>query len=449
MTALHGPWGAVFVVWRAERRGDVAGTPNMSEDDLAALRDWRVTMPSKGRTSASIFAEMFQRKSGDADWSGGRVFSLIYPTGRSDVDGVLVEANNAYLFENALNPLRFPSLGIMQFELVGMVSSLLNAPTGSGAGFSAGGTESILLSVLVSRERAKAERGITRGNIVFPRSAHPAFAKAAFILGLDPRPTALAEGYRADVGAVRDAMDENTVLVVGSAYGFPHGVVDPIEALSELARSRGVPFHSDACIGGFVLPFMERLGVDVPAFDFRLEGVTQMSCDVHKYGYTTKGASVVVYRESAWMDHQMFGYDQWPAGFYWTGSVAGARAASPVAAAWAVMNYLGEDGYVELMRGLLATTSRLREGIESMDNLEVLGEPIGPLLSFTSRAGDISAIGDVMDQRGWHLGRVTDPAGLHMMISPLHEAIVESFLADLSEAVANHGPTSDTPTRYN
>lgn len=429
--------------------GDVAGNPKVSSDELVALRQWRVTLPEHGRSAADVFAAMFQRKSGDADWAGGRVFSLIYPTGRSDVDSVLFEANNAYLFENALNPLRFPSLGIMQHEVVGMVSSLLNAPFASGAGFTAGGTESILLSVLVSRERAKGEKGIERGNIVFPLSAHPAFAKAAFFLGLEARPTVLASDFRADVNAVVDAVDENTVLIVGSAYGFPHGVIDPIEELSDVALSRGVAFHSDSCIGGFVLPFMERLGFEVPAFDFRLPGVTQMSCDIHKYGYTTKGASVAVYREADWMKHQMFGYDQWPAGFYWTGSVAGARAASPVAAAWAVMNYLGEDGYVELMRGLMATTSRLREGIKAIRGLRILGEPIGPLLSFTSDEDDISAIGDVMDDRGWHLGRVTGPSGLHMMISPLHAAKVEAILEDLTQAVDIHAESRGAPTRYN
>ena len=427
----------------------MAHKPTVSDDDLAALRDWRVALPEHGRSAANVFAAMFQRKEADADWAGGRVFSLIYPTGRPDVDAVLVEANNAYLFENALNPLRFPSLGIMQHEVVTMVSSLLHAPGGSAAGFSAGGTESILLSVLVSRERAKAERGIAHGNIVFPISAHPAFAKAAFFLGLEARPTALAQDFRADVAAVENAIDENTVLVVGSAYGFPHGVIDPIEQLSALALARGVPFHSDACIGGFVLPFMERLGYDVPAFDFRLPGVTQMSCDVHKYGYTTKGASVVVYRESEWMNHQMFGYDQWPAGFYWTGSVAGARAASPVAAAWAVMNYLGVDGYVELMRGLMATTDLVRSGIQSLAGLRILGEPIGPLLSFTSDGDDINAIGDAMDDRGWHLGRVTNPSGLHLMISPLHADIVDTFLADLEQCIADHGTGRGAPARYN
>jgi len=418
------------------------------EPETGNTAQWRFTLPPEGRSSADVFAEMFQRKSGDAHWQNGRVFSLIYPTGRSDIDGVLLEANLAYVYENALNPLRFPSLGMMQHEVVGMVASLLNAPTGSGAGFSAGGTESILLSVLVSRERAKVERGIERGNIVFPHSAHPAFAKAAFFTGLEARSTPLAANFTADVHAVRDAIDENTVLVVGSAYGFPHGVVDPIEELSVLAMQRSVPFHSDACIGGFVLPFLERLGYDVPAFDFRLPGVTQMSCDIHKYGYATKGASTVVYRDAQWMNHQMFAYDQWPAGFYWTGSIAGARAASPIAAAWAVMKYLGERGYTTIMQGLMATTQKLRDGILAIDGLQIIGDPVGPLLAFTSSTDDIAAVGDVMDDRGWHLGRVHHPAGLHMMISPLHAVIVEEFLADLAQAVAHHGVSRDRSVPY-
>lgn len=218
---------------------------------------WTFALPERGLSSASLFARMYERKDADAKWQDGRVFSLIYPTGRPDVDGVLLEANIAYLYENALNPMRFPSLGMMQFEVVAMVSSMLHAPSGSGGGFTAGGTESILLSVLVARERARAERGVVRGNIVFARSAHPAFAKAAYFTGLEARSTALADGFVADVESIRDAIDENTVLVVGSAYGFPHGVVDPIEELSDLAMSRGIAFHSDACIGGFVLPFME------------------------------------------------------------------------------------------------------------------------------------------------------------------------------------------------
>jgi glutamate/tyrosine decarboxylase-like PLP-dependent enzyme len=401
-----------------------------------------------GRSAREVFAELQQRKVRDADWRNGRLFGLVYPTGRADIDAVLVGSNDAYVFENALNPLRFPSVGRMQREVLNMVSSLVNAPEGSGAGFTAGGTESILMSVLVSRERARVERGIERPNIVLPVSAHPAFAKAAFYFGLDVRSTPLTAEFTADVDAVRDAVDEDTALVVGSAYSYPHGVIDPIEELSTYALSKGIAFHSDTCIGAFVLPFLERLGHDVPPFDFRLPGVTQMSCDIHKYGYSTKGASAIVYRDAAWLRHQVFDYDAWPSGRYRTASVAGARAASPVAAAWAVMTYLGEAGYIELMGELMATTRTLRAGIEALDGLEVLGSPPGPLLSFTSTTDDVFAIGDVMDQRGWHLNRVDRPPGLHMMISPLHGAHVAAFLDDLAGAVEAHGTSSGAGVTY-
>jgi len=409
----------------------------------------RRAMPEQGRRSADVFRELFERKTADADWQHGRTFNLVYPTGRSDVDAVLAEANNAYLYENALNPMRFPSLGSMQRDILDMVASLVNAPAGAGAGFSSGGTESILLSVLVSRERARSEKGIVNGNIVFPATAHPAFAKAAFYTGLEARHTALAEGYTADVAAFAEAIDENTVLVAGSAYNFPYGVMDPIEELSDLAHARGVPFHSDTCIGSFVLPFMERLGIAVPAFDFRLPGVTQMSCDIHKYGYSTKGASVVVYRDGSWIDHQVFDYDVWPPGRYRNASVAGARAAAPVAAAWSLMNYLGFDGYTEIMRGLLETTRLFRSGITALRGLEIIGDPIGPLLAFTSTSDDIFAIADVMDDRGWHLNRVHRPSGVQMMIAPLHAQIVEEFLSDLAAAVAHHGTSRDFFNGYN
>jgi glutamate/tyrosine decarboxylase-like PLP-dependent enzyme len=335
----------------------------------------------------------------------------------------------------------------MQTEVTDMVATLLHAPEGFGAGFTAGGTESILMSVLVARERAKAERGVTAGNVVFPSSAHPAFAKSCFYLGLEPRVAATTSDFVADVDSVADTMDDQTVLVVGSSYCFPHGVVDPISELAALAQSRVVPFHSDSCIGAFVLPFLERLGHEVPPFDFRVPGVTQMSGDLHKYGYVTKGASVVTYREASWFKHQVFEYDVWPAGRYRNASVAGARAASPVAASWVLLRYLGEDGYVEIMRGLMETTTRIRAGLGRL-GLRVLGNPLGPLLAFTAEGADIFAVADVMDKKGWNLNRVHRPSGLQMMIAPHHAAHVDAFLADLEDALAHHGPASGSTVAY-
>lgn len=404
--------------------------------------------PMEGLPEDDVFARIGEMKSHDARWEDGKTFSLIYPTGRGDVDRVLKRASDLYLYENALNPIRFPSLRLMEADIVGMTGELVHLPTEGGGTLSSGGSESILMSVLVNRDRARAERGIQHGNIVYPESAHAAFAKAAHYLELEPRTIPLAEGFVADVDAMADAVDENTVLIVGSAYGYPHGVMDPIADLSTIALDRGIGFHSDTCIGAFVLPFLERLGYDIPPYDFRLPGVTEMSCDVHKYGYNIKGTSVILHRKSEWIGFQYFLYNKWPSGLYGTPTVAGARPAAPIASAWAIMNYLGIDGYLDLMRTLMATTEKLRAGIEAIGPLRIMGHPIGPLLTFTSDAVDPYAVCDLMDDRGWNLDRNTDPNGLHMMISPLHARCADDFLSDLRWAVENCGESRGVQARY-
>ena len=408
----------------------------------------RVEFPANGQSRDHVMALMQSRRSGDIAWREARTFSLVYPTGRDDVDELLVAANEAYVFENALNPLRFPSLGLMEREVVSMVGSLLHAPDGSGGAFSSGGTESIVLSVLSAREKARA-RGVTGGRVVTPISAHPAFAKAAHLLDLELVTTPLREDFTADVAAWEAALTPDTVLAMGSAYSYPHGVVDSISTMSEAAGERGIPFHTDACIGGFVLPFLEDLGVPVPQWDFRAAGVTQISADVHKYGYATKGASVITYRDRADLRGQVFTYNDWPGGMYRTPSLAGARAASPIAAAWSVMNYLGRDGYDDLARDLMATTAQFAAGISAVSGLRILGQPIGPLLAFTSDSVDINAVGDVMDDRGWGLGRVHQPEGLQMMIAPHHRASVSDFLDDLAYAVAHPARSTRQRGGYN
>lgn len=406
-------------------------------------------LPQLGTAAADVFAQMAERKSADAKWYEGKTFSLVYPTGRDDVDEVLKRAADTYLYENALNPIRFPSLRLMEEDVVSMTGGLVHLPADGGGTLSSGGSESILMSVLTNRDRARVERGISRGNIVYPESAHAAFAKSAHYLELEARHIPITADFTADVDAMADAIDENTVLVVGSAYGYPHGVMDPIEDLSNLALERGIAFHSDTCIGAFVLPFMERLGYEIPPYDFRLPGVTEMSCDVHKYGYTIKGASVILHRRSEWIGYQYFLYSAWPSGLYGTPTVAGARPAAPVAAAWAIMKYLGVEGYLDLMRVLMDTTRKLREGITAIQELRIMGKPIGPLLTFTSDELDIYAVCDLMDDRGWNLDRNTNPNGLHMMISPIHAQHADEFLHDLRWAVANHGESRGREARYN
>ncbi|OLR91031.1 pyridoxal phosphate-dependent decarboxylase family protein [Actinokineospora bangkokensis] len=400
-----------------------------------------VRLPADGTPRDELFAELRERKRADADWRGGRTWSLIYPAGE-DVDAVLREANELYLHENALNPFRFPSLADMEREVVAMTAGLLHAPAGASGSMTSGGTESIMQAVRVARDRAVAERGVTDPTLVVPRSAHPAFAKGAKYFGLELVQIPLDADLRADVAAAERLVDGRTALVAGSAPNYPHGVVDPIPELAALAQERGVPFHTDACVGGFLLPFID----DAPPFDFRVPGVTTMSADVHKYGYATKGASVVLHRDGAHvLQYQAFLYQDWPGGLYGSLAMAGARPAAPVAAAWSVMRYLGVSGYRRLVGRVVETAGRLREGITAL-GLEVLGDPRASILSFT--APNAMAIGDRMDDFGWHLDRQTEPEALHLMVSPEHHRVVGAFLDDLREAVATAGESRGVQARY-
>ncbi len=408
-----------------------------------------VSLPKSGTKRDDLLALMQERKAGDAKWREGKTWSLIYPAGE-DVDAVLFDANNLYLYENALNPFKFPSLDVMEKEVVAMTARLLNAPDHASGSMTSGGTESIMQAVRVARDRAKKERAVKKPKIVIPYSAHPAFAKGAKYFELELVHVPLAADLRADVGAAERLIDDDVALVVGSAPNYPHGVVDDIPALAAIAHSRGIPFHTDACVGGFLLPFMEKAGYDVPPFDFRVEGVSTMSADVHKYGFCTKGASVVLHRDgSHLLEYQAFLYQDWPGGMYGSLALAGARPASPIAAAWAVMNYLGEDGYVRLCKQTIETARRLRKGFED-NGLVTIGDPVASVMAFGSADPDLDvmAVGDRMDDKGWHLDRQNDPDALHMMVSPEHHAVVDEFIGDLTDAVANAGTSRGAKARY-
>jgi len=386
-------------------------------------------------------------KARDADWRGGRTWSLIYPAGE-DVDDVLREANELYLFENALNPMRFPSLRAMESDVVAMTTDLLHGDVDAGGTMTSGGTESILMAVKTARDRGRAERGITDPEMLVPLSAHPAFAKAAQYLGVRLRHIPLRADLRADVDSVARSLTDQTVLVVGSAPNYPHGVIDPIPELAAVAAEHGVSFHTDACVGGFLLPFYERLGHPVPLFDFRVPGVTTISADVHKYGYCTKGASVIAHRSQATLAFQFFLYDAWPGGLYGSPALAGARPAAPIAASWAVMRYLGEEGYTRLASVVHATTATIRAGIASIPALRLWGDPDASILAFGSDTLDVMAVGDRMDDKGWHLDRQRNPDALHMMVTPNHARVVDEFLRDLRDAAARHGASRGVTARY-
>lgn len=401
----------------------------------------------EGMSAKAVLAELDSRQAREPDVHGARLFGLVYPTGRDDLEDLIADANRRYLFGNALNPFKFAELAALEREVVSMTGALLRLPEAGGGSMTSGGSESILLSMLVNRERARA-KGIDRPQILAAESAHPAYAKAAHYLGMDLVRVPLDDGWRADVGAARELLTPATAVVVASAFNYPYGVMDPVVELAALAAEHGAGCHVDACIGGFVLPFLERLGHDIPPWDFRVPGVTEISADVHKYGYCPKGASVLLHRDADWFGHQVFLYDQWPSGLYGSPVVAGGRPAAPIATAWAVMKYLGVDGYLEITRSLVDTLNRVRAGLDAMGPVDVVGDPIGPVLALQSDTVDLYAVGDVMDDRGWSLNRNTQPRGLHLMLSPAHGAVVDELLADLRFAVDHHGTSRGVGARY-
>jgi glutamate/tyrosine decarboxylase-like PLP-dependent enzyme len=395
------------------------------------------SFPAEGTEPEALLAEIREMRTGDADWRGGRTFSLVYNVGDPGLERVLHAVGLDYLHENALNPFKFPSLLQMEQEIVAMAADLLGAPPDAGS-ISSGGTESIFLAVQTARDHARATRALGPTNIVTGITAHPAFAKACKYLDVEQRRVELTGDLRVDVAAMAAAVDDETALLVGSAPCYPFGVIDDIPAIAALASERGLLCHVDACLGGWLLPFWERLGEPVPPWDFRVPGVTSISADVHKYGYAFKGVSTVLYRDRDLLRRQHFIYTDWPGGLYGSATAAGTRPAAPIAGAWAAIRYLGEDGYLRLAEQVRATTRRLIEGISAIDGLEITGAPQMSVFEFGAPTLDIAAIGDAMDDRGWHLDR--QQGGLHVMVFPGHAAVVDELLADLADAVAHHGP---------
>jgi sphinganine-1-phosphate aldolase len=290
--------------------------------------------------------------------------------------------------------------------------------------------------VKAAREWARNEKGIARPEIIAPRSVHPAFEKAAHYFDVEIRHAATGPDLRVDLRDVERLITPNTALLVGSAPPYPHGVVDPITELAALAQARGLLCHVDACLGGFFLPFAKKLGRDIPPFDFSVPGVTSLSADLHKYGYAAKGASVVLYRNRALRRHQFYTYAGWPGGLYASPSMTGTRPGGAIAAAWAVMHYLGEEGYLDHARRILATTDKLIAGINAIPGMRVLGAPHAGVFAFTSDSLNVYELGDAMEVRGWKLDRQQNPPALHCMITPAHERIADILLTDLRDCAS-------------
>jgi sphinganine-1-phosphate aldolase len=392
---------------------------------LEAIMLDRTALPRQGRSPDELWALMDQARAGDVDWRGGRVAGYLF-LGGEDVLAVAKRAYADFSSENGLSAKAFPSLQRFESDVIAMTAGLFHGEHAVGS-ITGGGTESIMLAVKSARDWARVEQpGISMPEIVLPFTGHPAFDKAAHYFGLKTVRTPLHEDLRVDLEAYRAAVTDNTVLMVGSAPNYPFGMVDPIPEMASLAAERGISFHVDACVGGYFLPFAEKLG--------RVPGVTTMSADLHKFGYTAKGASVILSRDPDIYQYQGYEFGDWPCGLYRTPNIAGTRPGGAIAAAWAVMMYLGEAGYCRLVGTVLRFTERLIAGIEEIPGLEVRGQPDMGLISYGSSTLDIHAIAAGLEQRGWFVQLDRQPPGIHLMLSAGHEAIVDRYLEDLAAA---------------
>jgi len=396
-------------------------------------------IPEQGRAADELFAELDEYRAGDLDTKGGRTWAYVYDPDRPGLFEIAERAYLAFLHENAIDPTVFPSLLRLENEVVGMCLSHLRASDGAVGNFTTGGTESIMMAIKSARDYARAERGIAEPKVVAPVTAHAAFHKACHYFDIELVTTPVdTTTWKADVDAMAAAIDDRTILLVGSAVSYAHGVVDPIPELGALAQERDLLLHVDGCIGGFILPYFRRLGAAVTDFDFAVPGVTSMSMDLHKYGYTPKGASVVLYRDAALRRFQMF------AGSAWTGytvintTFQSTKSGGALAACWTVLNHIGNDGYVDIFDRTYRATQEIIKGVDAMADLDVMGVPEANLVAMTSDTVNVFEVVDEMKTKRWYvqpqLGFKGSRENIHLSIGGSSLPLVAELLVDLADA---------------
>jgi len=399
------------------------------------MKETITQFPANKKSKGEVLSAMQAARARDVRWQDGKAFSLVYDAGE-EVSELVKEAYTMYFSENALNPTAFPSLRKFESEVIAMCAALLGGSEGVTGTMTSGGTESLLMAVKTAREWGRLQKPQAElPEMVLPSTAHPAFEKAAHYFGVRPVHVPVGEDFRAQVPRMEAAISPNTILMVGSAPSYPQGVVDPITGLAAVAQKHGILFHVDACVGGFMLPFVRKLGYPVPDFDFQVPGVTSISADLHKYGYAAKGASVILYRERDLRMHQFFVHTDWAGGIYASPAMAGSRPGGAIAAAWAVLNFLGEEGYLEIVEKVMQATNRLKAGVAEIKGVYILSNPEMSVLALASDQHNIYEIGDEMTLKGWYMDRQQFPPSLHVTLNYAHADVIDDFLGDLASAV--------------
>ena len=392
-------------------------------------------IPKTGITEKNLYEYMENSMHSDIDWRSGKTFGAVYYPG-DKYSKAISNAYIKYMHENAFDPQLFSSILTMENELVQQTASLFSSNQKLFGNLTSGGTESIFLSLLSARNWSNKQKTIKNPEVILSSSAHPAFLKAMNFLRIKPVIVSTKKDFNLNLNGFKEAINQNTILLVASAPAYPTGMIDPISELSNLALENKLLLHVDACIGGFLLSYLKKCNYNIPLFDFNLDGVSSLSVDLHKYAYAPKGSSVLLYRNDELRKQQFSVYPNWEGGIYGSTSFLGTKPGGIVAASWFALNHIGENGYIELTQKTMSATKVIYDFIQNSEHLSLIGNPIMSLIAFQSEKYDIYHIADELSNLGWYIGRLQNPRGIHLVVSQIHaDGAAENFIADLQSVL--------------
>ncbi|XP_029464919.1 sphingosine-1-phosphate lyase 1 isoform X2 [Rhinatrema bivittatum] len=418
---------------------------NKAVDDMAdamlTLKDgmgYVKALPAKGLEQAKVLEKAKEYSSlGEVRWDNGKVSGAVY-SGEERLTQLFLKIYAEFAWSNPLHPDVFPGVRKMEAEIVRMACTLFNGGPEACGAVTSGGTESILMACKAYRDLAF-EKGIKHPEILAPISAHAAFDKAAHYFGMKLVHIPLDKRtMQVDVKAMKRAISKNTAMLVCSTPQFPHGIIDPIEDVAKLAVKYQIPLHVDACLGGFLIVFMEKAGFPLQPFDFGVKGVTSISADTHKYGYAPKGSSVILYSSKKYRRYQFFVAPDWQGGIYASPTIAGSRPGGIIAACWATMMHIGEDGYVKATRKIIETARWIDAELRKMKHIFVFGKPQVSVIAIGSNSFDIFRLSNSLAAKGWNLNSMQFPSSIHICITLQHlkPGVTAQFVKDVRESVA-------------
>ncbi|XP_048419427.1 sphingosine-1-phosphate lyase 1 [Stegostoma tigrinum] len=428
---------------------------NKALDDLSTsvltLKDgttYITSLPAQGLAEPELLLKLKDYSTmGEVHWEKGQVSGTVY-SGEEQLTKLMVKVYGDFAWSNPLHPDIFPGVRKMEAEVVRMACTLFRGGPESCGTVTSGGTESILMACKAYRDLG-AERGVKYPEIVAPISAHAAFDKAAQYFGMKIVHVELDKrSMQVDVKAMKKAISRNTVMLVCSVPQFPHGIMDPVEQVAKLALDYDIPLHVDACLGGFLIVFMEKAGYSLPPFDFRVKGVTSISADTHKYGYAPKGSSVVLYSNKKYRHYQFFVAPDWQGGIYASPTIAGSRPGGIIAACWATMMYMGEDGYIKATKKIIDTARHIEAQLRKIKEIFIFGKPEVSVVAIGSQIFDIFRLSNAMTSKGWNLNTLQFPSSIHICVTLLHtkDGVADQFVEDLRESVAEIMKNPDEKT---